>query len=209
MRTKKSILTHISKMGVRKYVERGFTNLNIMKRNLKRWNKSDYVDVDQDLLTVVSSTNKKSQLSLVQIQKLMDLCRRYRKLDACIFIKECISFYVKRHKFKFDVQIHDNVQSELNHDYNTLYTIFTDTVESIECTHRYFGKYLQRPRCQKQSRKIGPFNMYVKDQWKTREQELRSICINKQSTDVMKLLSLEWKSKPDVRMEYINKCKPQ
>ena len=207
MKIKKSILTHISRVGVRTYVEREFTNLTIMKRNIKRWVKYEYIDTKNTLLNIVTNTRKKSQLSLLQIQKLMELCRQCREMDACVFMKECISFYIKRHKFTFDVQIHDHIRSELEHDYNTLYTIFTDTVSSIECSHGYFKRSLQKPKCKKQSTKIGPFNMYVKDQWKTREQELRSICMDKQSTEVMKVLSSEWKSKPDIRREYIKKSK--
>jgi hypothetical protein len=202
---KNSVLLLIAKMGVRAYTNQRIGKLSSAKRLIRRWTESDTIKETEYLKDLLRHTATKN-MSSEERDCLRMFLQTGRKGDAMVFMKNVVGFYMKRHRFKFD----DDVSETLNNptaSFDVMYTVYESTVEQVERIHNFYFKSIVRSTRGTQRRdgtRVGPFNMYVKDQWRIRRDELRSICLNQKSTDVMRILSNEWKSDKQIRDRYMN-----
>jgi hypothetical protein len=200
----KSIMYQISKVGVPSYVNIHICRINVIRKNLKRWMDTNQLTVPQDVLEIYNSP--KQNLAPDMENRVTQLCKDGRQIDAISFMKQCMMYYHKKHKFVFGTEIMELLDNETT-SFSVLSEVFSTTVEQTEKNLHYFQSSLLKRKqrvtdASTKTNRIGPFNRYVKDQWTTRREELRHICAGSKSTDVMKLLSLEWRSNPTLKLQY-------
>jgi hypothetical protein len=200
---KKSLLCTILKQGRVKYIESPVPKANTLQRMLSRWNESKSISIPDNMKSILTGPLKKSDLTSVEKAELKSLCTHGRQRDCVQMMTQCLSYYVKRHRFKFSEEIQDIITKPMTYDICS--GVFEETVEQFEAKHKFFEKSLSVKRNQGNPGriiKIGPFNKYVKDQWNKRREELRGVCLKGKSTDVMKLLSTEWNADTTLRKQY-------
>lgn len=206
---KKSMMLSIIKNGTAAYVNAPVPKLATLKRMFDRWNESKLTLIPNEIIeTVHECITKKAKLTPEQSTMVKSLYVEGRKRECVYMLKQCMAYYIRRHRFNFPENVHDELNKPINElTYETCSCIFSDTVEQFESRHKFFEKTLQTKRNNgtdgaNKEAKIGPFNRYVKDQWNKRRDELRTVCLNGKSTDVMKLLSSEWNADISIRKQY-------
>jgi antitoxin component of MazEF toxin-antitoxin module len=210
----KSIMLHVSKIGVSTYVNNHVCKINSIRKNLKRWTDSKKVMIPDDILEACTVTKGVSVNPETQV-KLVEWCLQGRQSDATFYMRQCMMHYHKKHRFTFDAEIMDLLNSD-DTTYAVLREVFSVHVEQTETNLHYFQRTLTKRKQKVMNasssspsssniNRIGPFNRYVKDQWINRREELRAICATSKSTDVMKLLSKEWQMNPELKAQYSTK----
>lgn len=207
---KKSLMLSIMKNGMSTYVNTPVPKVSSMKRMLSRWEESKTLPINDNVRTIIQdATTKKEKPSPEQMELLKNFFMTGKQRDCIHLMKQCINYYIRRHRFKFSPEVHDVLSKPIDEvDYDVCESIFTGTIGEFEAKHKFFEKTLQNKRNTNGGNnttmtvKIGPFNRYVKDQWNQRRDELRQVCLNGKSTDVMKLLSSEWNADVSIRRQY-------
>lgn len=202
MRMKKNILCLIAKLGLRGYLAKKPMKLGLLKRHFNRWQLPEF---PEDLSKRLLVETKLSAFSVSEQAELSRFVRIGRQLDCVCYINAVLAYYVRRHRFVFTEEVLHLLGTPELQTCEAMQDLYECTVESTENLHHFFEKsLLVRRRLSSSSgiSGIGPFNRYVKEQWETRRDELRHICLTTKSTNVMKILSVEWKSDPEVRKRY-------
>ena len=199
---KKNLLCTISKLGVRAYLAKKPMKLGLLKRHFNRWK---FLDFPESLTTRLLTETKLSTFSPTEQTTLAEFLRLGKQIDCVNYVKAVCDFYIKRHRFKFTDDVHLLLGQPTLPTCDYMLDLFDSTVGPTERHLKYFERsFLVRRRLSKSSSvsSIGPFNRYVKDQWEKRRQELRTVCLETRSTNVMKLLSVEWQRDPSLREQY-------
>jgi hypothetical protein len=202
MGMKKNVLCLIAKLGLRGYLAKKPMKLGLLKRHFNRWKLPEF---PEDLSKRLMVETKLSAFSVLEQAELSRFVRIGRELDCVCFVNAVLAYYVRRHRFVFTEEILQCLGTPELQTCETMLDLYECTVESTENLHHFFQKsLLVRRRLSSSSglSGIGPFNRYVKEQWETRREELRNICLTTKSTNVMKILSVEWKSDPGIRKRY-------
>jgi len=202
---KRTVRTAIAKMGINAYVNRPIGKMNTVQRLVARLalENTTAISIPTDFQHVLSTTTVIKELTPEHRTVLNDIVTRSRKLDCTRFMQETIQFYMRRHRFKFDEEVRTVVQDE-QASFEAVEAVYASTVAGMEVQHGMFTKSLTRRRRPHagSSRPIGPFNRYIRDQWALRRDELTAICTQSRSTDVMRVLSREWKDSVELRTQY-------
>jgi hypothetical protein len=218
MQLRKATMALIIKLGVREYVQLKVCKTGTIRSNIMRWQQSGAISIPKEMEQVMQTITKKTALSTFQQDHLDAMTTDGRTRDAVETMKQCMLFYIRRHRFRFADDIHDEISKSSDQiEYETMLGMFENTVSVFESKHHFFDKFVSKKRCLKKTGKdgnitvpiLGPFNRYVKDQWMNRREELRTICLHGKSTDVMKLLSTEWKGDPELQTAYKTTVKQQ
>jgi hypothetical protein len=203
----KAMIFQISKTGISTYVNTHICKSSSIRKNLKRWTNAKVISVPIDVFDACEGSNQATVDPDMQT-KVVVLCNQGRQSDGASFIKQCMMYYHKKHRFVFGEEIMELLNDETT-SFTVLQEVFSVTVEPTENSLHYFHKSLLKRKTRvmnvsstTNTNRIGPFNRYVKEQWLNRREELRAICAGSKSTDVMKLLSSEWRSDPELKSRY-------
>ena len=183
------IITHFENR-----TEEGNVKAPVLQKLFRRWSKS-YSDLNIDPKKTMSLLRKQSSLKDTP-EELQHVYKECLSRDITSLLKTCFAFYTKKHKFTLndeDKMIIENISPET---LENGISVFKNTIGPLE--GRY-GLFTKRNTKQKKNndgapRKLGEFNLFVKEQWATRKDELSALCKDKKgSSSVMKQLANEWK----------------
>lgn len=202
---KRSLSLLIAKMGVSAYTEQRIGKMSSAKRAINRWSLIGIISLDKDVKNILTMPTTKS-LSMGERATITTILSTGRQYDAIEFMKSVVSFYTKKHRFQFGEDVTDKM-TQPDISFACMSSVYESTVAHIESIHNFYFKSIVRSARGTQQRRgvrVGPFNRYVKDQWALRRDELRSICLEHKSTDVMRLLSGEWNADQGIRTKYMS-----
>jgi hypothetical protein len=198
---KKNLLRLIAKLGVHDYTNKKTAKMGLIKRCLQRWQPTN---LTEELRARIATTTKWSSFDHRDQQTILTIMLHGRQGDCMLYMRAAIEYYIKRHRFVFPDETHQGLRNTET-TFEALHLLFAATVEHMEQLHHCFQRSLRVRRRRLSDSgvyRIGPFNKYVQDQWKLRPVELRQICLTTKSTNVMKLLSSEWRNTPAIQAQY-------
>jgi hypothetical protein len=200
---KKTLLCVIAKTGVQEYLAKKTFKMGMIKRCFNRWDGS--LSLSGPLLKRIQVATKWNSFSADEQQLIQTAMHAGRQQDCIAYMRDVVQFYIKRHRFTFADEVHQCLQTDLcDLTFDHLHPLYACTVEPIERLHKCFQASLRvrRRTTSNGAYSVGPFNCYVRDQWLQRPDELRQICLQTKSTNVMKTLSKEWRENPALREQY-------
>lgn len=176
-----------------------------VRRCLRRWRALGVVDVAADFMDRVNQVRRLRDLDAGDRERVAKVLGQGLRVDAVEFMARCMGFYAKRHRFRFEPDVMTGIRDSSlgNTSFDTIYPVYSATVECVEDKLRYFRDHLQSPRVRsRQSSRLGAFNLFVQEQWRDRRDELLGLCRATRSTDVMRKLGREWQLDASVRGTY-------
>jgi hypothetical protein len=174
----------------------------MIKRCFQRWGMC--VELPDALRTQITTATKWSTFTTDDQQTIRAAMIDGRQRDCVVYMHAVIQYYIKHHRFKFSEEVREYLQTPAAEmTFDALHPMYVCTVENMEREQKCFQASLRvRRRTVGGTHTVGPFNCYVRDQWQQRPDELRTICLQTKSTNVMKLLSKEWQGCQETREKY-------
>ena len=139
--------------------------------------------------------------------------------NAVKFMASALLFYEQKHNFVYkrkDVKVIMRAKKTTKVTYDQLRSIYDFYLCGIEEKHHYYWASCQatynppKKRVVKTTKKkrMGAYNLFIKDQWLNRREELDQLKVKHGSiVEIMKLLSIEWNQNPKLKEEYQLKAK--
>jgi hypothetical protein len=172
------------------------TTLTTINKHFRNWAKS-YPDLQIDPKKTMSLLRKQSSINECsdEVQAMYMECL---SRDIVQLLKSCFAFYLKKHKFVLTEDDNTTLQSLSPQTVNSGISLFNTTIGPIEKRYMFFSnRNMRRVKSTgNPKKKIGEFNLFIKEQWASRKDELSALCKDgKGSSSVMKKLALEWKNR--------------
>jgi len=147
------------------------------------------------------------------------LYRKVKDYETVEFMAKCLLHYEQQHNFVFLAKHAKTIERALANPksvkYSVMLNIYQHYLCGIEELHRYYGQsHLVKPAKRvratepsKKPKKVQPYNLYICTQWKERREEFQKISKEQTASQVMVLLSTEWKNNPNLKTEYQRRAK--
>jgi hypothetical protein len=150
------------------------------------------------------------------------------ELEAIRWMAGCVVYYEAHHNITIRRRDQFVIERALTRPARVTIEKMRDLYDLYLCgmeqTHHYYSEYMRldvknrdmpkRPprRCDsgndkpKKVTKHLPYNLFIQEQWKARKEEFGIITKQENIAAVMRLLSVEWKTNPALKPEYLKKC---
>jgi hypothetical protein len=167
--------------------------------------------------TLRSITGHKSVIEdTAVLQEVQELYKKAVDYEAIIYMANCLLYYEEHHNIEFkkkDVNLIERaLKRTMRVPFDKMLDIFKNYICGMESLHRYYGRYLRSGACKKVKRerpvkvkkvaKQLPYNLFIKESWKSRKTEFNTITKESGISSVMKKLSVEWKGNPELKTKY-------
>jgi hypothetical protein len=167
----------------------------VIGKQMRTWAKT-YTDLNIDVKKTMSLLRKKKSLkdTSEEIQQMYAECL---SRDIIKLLQSCFAFYEKKHKFSLQESDKIVIQTLSPSSMINGITLFKDTIGPMEKKYKLFtNRNIRKKPKNDKPKKLGEFNIFIKNQWATRRDELSALCKGeKGSSSVMKILANEWKLK--------------
>lgn len=175
----------------------------VLQKSFRRWAKA-YSDLDIDSKKILSLLRKQRSLKDAS-EEVQHLYKECLSRDITSLLKTCFAFYTKKHNFTLndeDKTIIANISPETLVDG---IVVFKETIGPLEERYGFFTKRRQKRKkagSDDVPKKLSEFNIFVKEQWAARRDELCALCKDtKSSSSVMKVLADEWQLKKAMKQQ--------
>jgi hypothetical protein len=171
-------------------------------------------NITKDIKTVLKKINShKTTLSPENLAMLQTSVTKIRDYNAIVFMANALYYYQNHHSFMFKSKdskiIGRALKKPQNMTFESLKTIYDYYLCGIEEVHHYYTKCKNQQKnkrhqikLKKRKKYIGPYSLYIQQQWKERSEMLHKLKNEKSMPEVMRLLSQEWASNPDIKITY-------
>jgi len=151
------------------------------------------------------------------LAEIEELYKKAVEYEAIVYMANCLLYYEEHHNIEFkkkDAQlIERSLQRTTRVAFDKMQEIFDNYICGIEARHRYYARFQrcaepkkrvkrERPKPVKKVGKQLPYNLFIKESWKSRKTEFNTITKENGISSVMKKLSVEWKENPDLKTKY-------
>jgi hypothetical protein len=166
----------------------------VINKQFRQWAKT-YTDLNIDYQKTISLLRKQKSFNTApdDIQHMYKECL---SRDITTLLKSVFAFYEKKHKIVLHEEDTNIIKNLSSLTVENAINMFNQTIGPIEKRYALFANRNVRQKKTGTPKKLGEFNLFIKEQWATRKDELSALCKDgKGSSSVMKKLAGEWKSR--------------
>jgi len=197
-----------------------------MKKAINGWQSSHSNFTVPKELRKILRTVSGPHATLEDKEVLEQVSVLYKKgltLDAVKFMGLALLYYEDNHNIELRKRdlplIERSAKTPDKVAHEKIAAVYTNYLRDLEETSGYYARHVRhntKPKeAPKREREVVvakptnrhlPYNLFIQQQWTDRREEFQAIIKDHGITEVMKRLSVEWKTNPQLKVDFQSKC---